>query len=276
MGRSKKAHWLNTPRPHNGETRRARQRGRLPTKATAILFAAILIAGLLAGGLLLRNVIWGGSPAGPKTAAIVDQLALTQPNPAFAEAATSTLEQAGYVVDYYPGEQVTVDFYRSLPAKPYDLIILRVHSGLARDEGEPTGYVSLFTGEPFSDTKHYEDAEAGRLARARYYDDSPEYFSIVPDFIESSMAGRFEGTTIIIMGCDGLTTDTAAQAFVHKGAKAVVGWSGRVSAAHTDKATERLLRHLLIDRLSTRDAVARTMGEVGPDPEYNSTYLVYP
>ena len=33
-------------------------------------------------------------------------------------------------MDYYPGEQVTVDFYRTLPLRGYDVLILRVHSGI--------------------------------------------------------------------------------------------------------------------------------------------------
>ena len=43
-------------------------------------------------------------------AAIVDQLSLTFPNQTFIETATNTLKQAGYTVDYYPGEKVTVEF----------------------------------------------------------------------------------------------------------------------------------------------------------------------
>ena len=79
-----------------------------------------------------------------------------------------------------------------------------------------------------------------------------------------------------MMGCDGLTMDATAKAFVDKGAKAVVGWSGRVSASHTDAATEQLLGHLLMERLPTGDAVAQTMAEVGPDPTYGSTLRLYP
>jgi hypothetical protein len=247
-----------------------------------------LVAAALAGGLLAHfppgqqsaRPTTGDSAPGPATAAIVDQLSLTEPNPTFAATATNLLEQGGYAVDYYPGEQVTVEFYRGLPAHGYDLLVLRVHSGMATDDGVPTGYLGLFTGEPFSEVFHdaetWEDAEAGRLGRARQGDGSPEYFSIVPDFIESSMRERFEGTTVIMMGCDGLRTDATAEAFVRKGAKAVVGWSGRVSASHTDAATERLLQHLLIEEHTSREAVARTMAEVGPDPQYHSTLVYYP
>ena len=261
-------------RPQKDELHRGKSSGRL-RKAGIVLVSVVLLSTSLAAGLLFSGLTTSG-PSEPKTAAIVDQLSLTQPNPDFAASATNILEQADYRVDYYPGEEVTVEFYRDLPTHGYDLLILRVHSGMARDDGELTGYVSLFTGELFSDTKHYEEGEAGHLGRARYYDGSPEYFSIVPAFIESGMGATFEGTTVIMMGCNGLTTDVTAEAFVQKGAEAVVGWSGRVSASHTDVATERLLQHLLVDKLTTPQAVAQTMAEVGPDPSYDSTLLVHP
>lgn len=249
------------------------QAGRRRTAALLVAaFALAAVVGVGATWILLS----GGSPPGPRTAVIVDQLSLSQPNPALAETATNMLERAGYAVDYYPGEEVTVDFYRDLPSHGYDLIVLRVHSGLARAYGEPTDYVSLFTGEPFDETRHTAEGAAGLLGRAKYYDGSPEYYGIVPAFIEASMKGRFDGATVIMLGCDGLTTDTSAEAFVHKGANAVVGWSGLVSAKHTDAATESLLRHLLADGLSIRDAVAQTMAEVGPDPEFGSVLGVYP
>ena len=98
----------------------------------------------------------------------------------------------------------------------------------------------------------------------------------MPNFIKSSMKGNFPGTTIIIMGCDGLRSDSIAEAFVERGAKAVVGWDGLVSSAHTDAATERLLQHLLADGLPLQEAVAQTMAEVGPGPSYGSTLLAYP
>jgi len=259
-------------------------------RATAILVAVALVGGLVASGLLFRNP-WSGEGAAPKTAVIVDQLSLTQPNPDFAEKATETLEQAGYTVDYFAGEQVTVDFYRNLPAGHYGLILLRVHSGRSSEIDPTTGektkreYVSLFTGEPYDDTKYVEDRnpEAGgaelsfaRIGRATYYPDAPPLFGISPNFIKYSMHDRFDRTVIIMMGCDGLISDMTAQAFVRKGAKAVMGWTGPVSADHTDAATERLVQHLVIDRIAPAKAVTQTMAELGNDPQYGTELRIYP
>jgi len=206
----------------------------------------------------------------------VDQLSLMQPNSAFVETASELLEQAGYAVDYYPGENVTVNFYRNLPAHGYALLILRNHSSLTGTDAWATDDASLYTTEPYDETKYLDEQMDRRLSIVSYNEGGPEYFGIAPDFVRSSMSGRFDETTVILMGCDGLRSDVAAKAFLQKGAQAFISWSGPVSAAHTDAATERLLQRLLIDGLDIQEAVTQTMGELGPDPDYGSSLLFYP
>lgn len=258
------------------------KRSRGLRKLGILLVSVVLLSVSLAAGLLLSGLVTGDS-SGPKTAVIVDQLSLTFPNPAFAETATDMLEEAGYAVDYYSGEAVTVDLYRDLPKHDYELIILRVHSGIVRqvdpqsEERTVMEYVGLFTGEPYSDATYGGREGAGRigLAVARDYHGG-QYFGVTPYFIEFTMEGRFDKATIILMGCDGLRSDRTAESFVERGAETFVSWSGKVSASHTDAATERLLQHLLTDGLTIQEAVTETMAEVGPDPSYDSTLLVYP
>jgi hypothetical protein len=254
--------------------------GRRLRKAAVIFLGAALLCTGLAAGLFLSGLIGGTSGPRPRTAAIVDQLSLTFPNPSFAASATDILEQAGYEVDYYPGEEVTVEFYRDLPTHGYGLIVLRVHSGLTRElsgeEATPTEYVSLFTGEPFTEGEYRREIGGGRVGIASYYEGGPQVFGISPKFIESSMKGRFDDTTVILMGCDGLRSHETAEAFLQKGAKAFVSWSGPVSATHTDAATERLLEKFLTEGLPLADAVAQTAAEVGPDPSYGAELRVLP
>jgi hypothetical protein len=205
------------------------------------------------------------------------------------------LDGAGYAVDYYPGEDVTVDLYRDLPKQEYGLLILRVHSPLLDLEQAPLrgvravmaksvlsalrGSVFLFTSEGYSEDRYVEEQKALRLVPA-HYDGSGDrysrYFAIGPEFVRFSMKGNFNGATIILMGCDGLTYDRTAAAFVQRGAAAAVGWNGLVSAAHTDAATERFLKYLILDRLTAGEGVARTMREVGPDASYGSVLRFYP
>jgi hypothetical protein len=253
-----------------GATCRPQSRQR-PREGTVMVALAAMAITLVAVSTFFKLSESGQQPQAP-SAAIVDQLSLTQPNPDLVQSATRTLEQAGYTVDYYPGEQVTVDFYRNLPLHDYDLIVLRAHSGVARTAGS----VGLFTSEPYSPTRYLAEQRAGVFLRAHYYDGGELYFGINPRFVEASMAGRFDNTLIIMMGCWGLTRGDMAEAFVRRGAHAVVSWDGLVSAAHTDAATEQLLEHLLVDRLTVPEAVAQTMDEVGPDPTYGSSLLFYP
>ena len=88
------------------------------------------------------------------------------------------------------------------------------------------------------------------------------------------MNGSFDGALVVLMGCNGLRTRTAADAFVEGGAGAVVGWDGDVSADHTDAATERLLGKLVTRGLPLQRAVAETRVEIGPGPAYGAELRV--
>jgi hypothetical protein len=227
-------------------------------------------------------------------AAIVDQLGARIPNPSFVQSATATLEQAGYAVDYYPGEQVTVDLYRDLPSHGYKLVILRAHSAVPRKDlalpaDVPQDILQrimnavgddalLFTSEPYSETAHLDEQKALRLFPVVYAGEQAgdSFFAITAGFVTSSMRGKFDKTTVILMGCSSLATDRTAAALVGRGAGAVVGWSDMVSPEHTDTATERLVELLLKDHLPPAEAVEKTMAEVGPDPSYGAVMRSYP
>ena len=256
-------------RPRKGYINRAKS-SRLLRKTVIVASVALVLAVL--SGVLLFGARWlNAPPPGPKTAAIVDQLSLTVPNPDFVTSATSLLKEAGYLVDYYPGEQVTVDFYRDLPTLDYDFIILRVHSALSRKVDTTTGevvgrgFVGMFTGEPFSN-KYREESRKGLVGPGFTDEGSPPVVTIGAEFVEERMKGRFDNTVIIMMGCEGLSVQSTAQAFLDKGAKVFVGWNQLVSADHTDNATHRLLEKLLQEAVSVREAVAQTAAEVGSDP----------
>lgn len=72
-------------------------------------------------------------------AAIVDQLHILSPNPAFIDKAVDLLESYGFSVDVWEGEQVTVDFYRELASYGYRLIVLRAHGGIMLRVSEQGG-----------------------------------------------------------------------------------------------------------------------------------------
>jgi len=212
-------------------------------------------------------------------AAIIDHLSLTLPNQTFIETATNTLKQAGYSVDYYPGEKVTVEFYRNLPTYGYKIIILRVHSSATGVQGTESP-VTLFTSERESQTKYVYEQLTDQLMSVAYSKEEREkgitYFGISPPFVTQSMKGKFQSTMIIMMGCEGLDNTLMAEAFVEKGAKAYISWNQPVSASHTDTATTQLLQHFLIEKLTLKQSVQETFKEVGFDPVYNSLLIYYP
>lgn len=215
----------------------------------------------------------------PSKAAIVDHLSLTAPNQTFKNSSISILEAAGFDVTYYPGKDVTVNFYRNLVSHNYGLIVFRVHSAII---GNSTR-LGLFTSELFDENKYntpsapyYDDivnAKPQRIVKAYFPDDPIQYFAIAPEFIEKY--GNFQNTTIIMMGCDGIKYNAMAEAFRRKGAKICIGWDGLVSAPHTDHGTTCLLQHLAQGE-TVAEAVTETMKAVGPDPEYESRLKHYP
>lgn len=255
--------------------------------AVAVIVPVVVLAAMVA----FLNLRAGGAPDLPR-AAIIDQLELTDPNPSLIEKARQTLVDAGYAVDYFPSERVTVDLYRRLPARGYKLMIVRSHSWGEQERRDPgTGgffrvpLISLFTSEPYATDRYIDDQRERRLDAVgitrRQADGTlgigdDRYFGITPAFIEREALGRFAGTIVLLMGCDGLNTDGMAQALLKKGAQSVAGWDGQVTPGHTDDALARLLQHLVTDRLDLHEAVARTMSEIGPDPAYGAKLVAYP
>jgi hypothetical protein len=212
-------------------------------------------------------------------AAIVDHLSLSQPNETFIEEATALLNEAGFLVDYYEGESVTVEFYRNLPKYDYKLVILRVHSASYASYTPEQRVLDFFTSEPYSTSRYVGEQLNDRIRRvafAPYEEGDPAYFGITSKFVRSSMKGEFNNAMVMMMGCDGLKYDDMAEAFVEKGAEVYVGWNRLVSAPHTDQITIDLLRRFLIEEQTIEEAIAGAMNKLGADPKYESVLAHYP
>lgn len=246
----------------------------------AALFFIFLIL-FVAGCLILTFNFFAStsepviSPSSEPKAVIVDQLSLTCPNQTFVDTAKNMLENAGYTVDYIAGENVTVDYYRYMPAYNYTIVILRVHAGILPEMQA----ISFFTSETYSESKYTADQLSFYLGRAIYGNSSSDkesYFAITANFVGRAMKGRFNDTVVIMMGCYGLEYPSMAQAFIEKGASVYIGWNGTVSADHTDKATINLLENLVLKNQTVRQVVENTMKEAGEDPTYKSSLNYYP
>jgi hypothetical protein len=206
----------------------------------------------------------------PQTAAIIDELSGTIPNPVFTQQATTLLVAAGFKVDYYGPDQVTVELLQQLPSMGYGLVIFRNHS-----TGWSGDVIAILTSEPYSPDRYTYQQLSGQVTRARLGIANRDYFAVTPKFVREVMNGVFPSTIIIMMGCTGLINSEMAQAFVAKGAEAYVSWEQVVLAWRTDGATVALLQSLVLGKPMGL-AVATATDHVPRDPLYNSQLGFYP
>jgi hypothetical protein len=271
-----KAWGLKVCRMQSKKTRRIVKSRRYLVKRK-VKYLLLAVAAFALVGVLAYSVLRPISPidSTPKIA-IVDHLASQWPDQSFNQTSQAILNQTGLKVDYYPPEEVTVDFYRDLPKHNYKLIIFRVHSTATSDVNGTPPFVVFFTSELYNHVAHVSEQADMRVVMVKFPNDEATYFGVTPLFVKDSMEGRFNDTVIIAMGCEGLKQNTMAEAFIEKGAKAYISWNGTVSASHTDDATVSLLRHLITEKQTVEEAVTQTMREVGPDPTDNSILVFYP
>ncbi len=245
--------------------------------------AALSVLVFITPGLLLLSACCGSNPESPHAllpsgtkAAIIDQLSPLYPNEGFILSTIDELESYGFQVDVFNGDEISVDFYRTLPRRDYKLIVLRSHSGLLGVDPNVTNKTWLFTNETYSQTIHVAEQLMDRLTYGKITEDNPWLFAINAAFIRESMEGEFDRTVIIMMGCDGLRLTDLAKAFVQKGASVYIGWDAPVGLNYVDRATGILLNQFCSERLSIASAVMETMNKAGADPEHGAELKYYP
>ena len=97
------------------------------------------------------------------SAVIIDQLSEELPNTYFEKQSQKIFQDAGYKVDYIKSQNVTVDFYKTLPSMGYQHVVLRSHAIAKQDTENP---VTLFTGESYSTDKYITEQLLGHVKRA--------------------------------------------------------------------------------------------------------------
>jgi hypothetical protein len=238
---------------------------------TMSIFSCYFAYSILSGQSSEQKPVEPSAQYGPENsstnlkAAIVDQPSLTFPNQTFIETATSTLTRAGYTVDYFGGENVTIELYRDLPLRMYKLIVFRVHSG----------YDFLFTGEKYSTDAYVQEQLAGQVLKVQVTPDAEFFFGIPDVFIRQCMHSNFTDTVIILMGCNALYWPDLARAFIQRGASAVVGWTGVISGSETDEATTILLTQYVKMKMPLENAISETNAEMGIDSLSESRLSYY-
>jgi len=219
-----------------------------PPKKGLPWFAWLFIALAIAGVVVLVRIYPMGQPSpnnpGKPRAAIVDQLYNLQPNEAFVANVTMELEEYGFAVDLYQGDEVTVDFYRELPTHGHKLIVFRAHSGLLGGGDFYIPKTVLFTNEVYSADRYPTEQAFDRLLMGGPGPGQPILFGITASFVTHSMKGEFDDTAIIVMGCGGIYLEDMAKAFVDKGASAYLAWDASVLLPYVDDATIYLIGQL--------------------------------
>jgi len=214
--------------------------------------------------LITIFVFFRGNSEGPR-AIILDNLgldgkSLSGENIPFIQETKELLEGIGVEVDYVGVENVTLNVYRDL-AK-YNLVILRVHSGLLIGEE----VVCFFTSEPLSPKnldRYSEWFSKGYLANATLEYAEGSFIGLKPDFIRNCLNGEFHNSIVIAMGCNSSINDSMAKAFVDdRKALVYVGWTRDVTVNHTDSATLGLLKSFFEKNETVKEAVKKVPADL--------------
>jgi hypothetical protein len=250
-------------------------------RSKLILPIGLILVTVLASSIYFINL--GSDSEDFITAAIIDGL-IDFPGELFINNASEILENAGYRVEVFKPDDITVELYEKLPSQRFDIIILRVHCGplndvLADGTKIPRGTV-FFTTEEYDEKKYRAYQEKNLLAIGNIRGKpGKSYFTIPPWFFEHAAPGSFDNSTIILDSCYGFYFEAPlvmADTLIMKGVREFIGWNGEVQAHHTDKAVIELLKAILDENLPSKDAVEKVRDIVGPDPFYKSQLYYYP
>lgn len=241
-------------------------------KLRSALLVALIVALSVLGVVAVQFLVRYRSSLPSYRAAILDELSIDYPNPTVISSLVATIKEAGFSVDLYGPSQVTVELYRSLPAKGYEFVLLRVHAAFHG------GDTWLFTSEAYSKeellNKYVVELVTDQIAPARSFAGEGRVLAVSPEFIRKTM-GNWMGAVVVLAGCYGTAGDSLPKAFVDRGASAVVGWNQAVSAEHADLASLELVKRLFAEKMTVNDAVDTVMRQVGPDPSYHSSLTVF-
>ena len=217
-------------------------------------------------------------------AVIIDQLDYDHPNEKFVNKSTEYLNYAGYQVDYYTTDEITVDFYKQLPTMNYEYIVIRSH---ALGEGSLEKSASIFTGEKYSKHKYIKEQFLGHIGRGLpiFYEESVNlqgearlnqtYFVVGSKFVEEFMVGQFNNSTIILAGCETAEGSILADSLIKRGASKVVGWTGLVDSDDNALTLVTLLNKTLVNDIELKDAIQMEMKERKGFLKYPSTLMYF-
>jgi len=204
-------------------------------------------------------------------AVIIDQLHNDIPNLEYQKNVTTYLTSAGYDVDLYTTDDITVNFYKKLPSLNYEFIVIRSHS---LGDGTVEESASLFTGEKYRMDRYMDEQFAGQVGKGVPYlpkevetlgglevlrDET--YFVVGSKLVDELMVGTFPNSIIVLGGCETIEGTILADSLLQLGASEVIGWNGLVSSKDNDKVIMKLLENTLVNDVEIQQAVKSVMQE---------------
>ena len=242
------------------------KRGRRWKASLPVMMISLAVAGLM----IITLIGWRAS----KEAVVLDVLSKDYPNPEFIKEVRNILESRGFKVHFYDHGNVSLEIFRTLPSRGYELVIIRTHGGRIR---QPAGLMSV--GGVFVERcgpgDYPEYTRAGYLLRGRPFLSNETYCVAPPHFISDRMLGRFPSSLIIVMACYTGDNEALATSFLHKGAEAYVGFRGEVSPQYADAFTIQLLRNLYQGNMTLEDAFNQALDLLGEDALFGGRAAIY-
>jgi hypothetical protein len=282
-GRARDSRSKNKPKGIGSEVFESKRRTRLISTAVTLIIVFSLVVlgfcysqGYFAGGNSASN--GNGNNLnnnsnlnnGVSNAALIDALYSDYPNDEFTKSVNNTLREAGFNLDVFQGAEVTVDFLERLRSG-YKLVILRMHSALSE-----SNELYLFTAQPYSVGEYAQEQSYLLIKEAYASASSQPVFAVNWGFIKKLVAGRFSGTLVVAMGCDGANDPYLAKEFINQGAVGYIAFDGSVSLSHSDLATSYLVQALYLEKLPPEQAVNKANAEAGGDPAWGSILEYFP
>lgn len=236
-----------------------------PSLNKKLLFVSVMLATVIILGAVLWRFFLQPSEGEVKfslKAVIIDQLSEDFSNQTFVDGLTKILKRHKFDVEYYNHTKTRVEFFKGLAAGNYGIIILRTHAALRKDGST----VDFFTSEPYDASKYTELQDRGLLVKGELNISQTtvkRFFAFTSKFVKE-LKGVFPKSIIIAMGCQTLNQTAGipmAEAFLEKGATVYIGWSGWVSAPHSDLETIKLMQRLL----DGDETIEQAVGKASPD-----------
>lgn len=244
-----------------------RKTGSPHSRYLKIGFVTILFVFIIAVAYFVSNQPTNLSN-GELKAAILDSLYIMDKNPDFLSEANQTLSNAGFKVDIYLAENVTVDLFRQLPSLNYKIIVLRVHT--AWESNPQASTIAFFTGTPYNNIDYFVEQWMGEV-REGIIDEYPTHFFATTEKLIEVSEGTFPNSIVVVDSCYGLNSNSMAEAFVKKGALVYISWDKGVYSSYSDDATLTLVSKLL-DGMTVEEAVNNTPS----DTSFGSELSYYP